>query len=108
MKVWYAYGYSDQNIYLRTIGSNETFLDYEGYGEIKLVLRGIIFQGDWRDRIDLTSKIGGKQNFEFEYQLKTPWSNFSPYFQYWNGYDETLLRFDRLGQRSFLGLSFVY
>jgi phospholipase A1 len=108
MKVWHAYGYSDQNTYLRTIGSNKTFLGYEGYGEVNLVLKDIIVQREWGNRIDVTSKIGGKQNFEFQYQQKIPSLNFSPYIQYWYGYNETLLRFDRFGRRTFVGVSFVY
>ncbi len=108
VKVWHAYGFSDEDAYLQSIGSNRTFLDYEGYGEVKVALRDILVQGDWGNRIDMTSKIGGKQNFEFEYQQKIPSLNFTPYFQYWYGYDETLLRFDRYGRRAFLGVSFVY
>jgi phospholipase A1 len=108
VKVWHAYGYSDQDVYLQSIGSNNTFLDYEGYGEVNVALRDILVQGDWGNRIDMTSKIGGKQNFEFQYQQKIPSLNFTPYFQYWYGYDETLLRFDRFGRRAFLGVSFVY
>lgn len=108
VKVWHAYGYSDQDAYLQSIGSNNTFLDYEGYGEVNVALRDILVQGAWGNRIDMTSKIGGKQNFEFQYQQKIPTLNFMPYFQYWYGYDETLLRFDRFGRRAFLGVSFVY
>jgi outer membrane phospholipase A len=108
LKVWHAYGYSDETTYLQTIGSNETFLGFEGHGEVNLVLRDIIVQGGWGNRIDMTSRIGGRRNFEFEYQQKIPTLNFSPYFQYWYGYDETLLRFDRLGRRAFWGVSFVY
>lgn len=108
MKVWHAYGYSDQDAYLQTIGSNKTFLGYEGHGEVNLVLRDIIVQGDWGNRIDMTSKIGGKQNFELQYQQKIPYLNFTPYIQYWYGYNETLLRFDRFEKRTFLGVSFVY
>lgn len=109
LKAWHAYGYSDQNTYLRTIGSNKTFLGYEGYGEVNLVFRDIIVHGDdWGNRIDVTSKIGGKQNFEIQYQQKIPSLNFTPYIQYWYGYDETLLRFDHFGQRTFFGVSFVY
>jgi outer membrane phospholipase A len=108
MKVWHAYGYSDETTYLRTIGSNETFLDFEGHGEVNLVLRDILVQGGWGNRIDMTSRIGGKRNFEFQYQQKIPSLNFSPYFQYWYGFDETLLRFDRFGRRTFWGVSFMY
>lgn len=108
MKVWHAYGYSDQNTYLQTIGSNKTFLGYEGYGELNLVLRDFIVQGDWGNRLDVTSRVGGKQNYEIQYQQKIPYLNFSPYIQYWYGYDETLLRFDRFGKRTFIGVSFSY
>jgi outer membrane phospholipase A len=108
LKVWHAYGYSDETSYLRSIGSNETFLGFEGHGEVNLVLRDIIFQGGWGNRIDMTSRVGGRRNFEFQYQQKIPSLNFSPYFQYWYGYDETLLRFDRFGRRAFVGVSFAY
>ncbi|HUI44577.1 MAG TPA: phospholipase A [Nitrospirota bacterium] len=106
MKLWHAFGYSDEAAYLQSLGSTETFLDYEGYGEINLVLRDVIVQGEWGNRLDVTSRIGGKENYEIEYQQKMPHLNFSPYIQYWNGYDETLLRFDRFGKRAFVGVSF--
>jgi phospholipase A1 len=106
MKTWHASGYSDQDAYLRALGRTETFPDYEGYGEINLVLRDVIVQGEWGNRLDVTSRIGGKQNFEIQYQQKIPYLNFSPYIQYWNGYGETLLRFDRFGKRMFMGVSF--
>ncbi len=106
LKVWHAYGYSDQDAYLRSIGSTETFLDYVGYGEINLALRDIFVQGNWGNRLDITSKIGGKENYEFEYQQKIAHLYFSPYIQYWHGYNETLLRFDRYGKRLFIGVSF--
>ncbi len=70
LKAWHAYGYSDQDTYLRSIGSTETFLDYVGYGDINLALRDIFVQGKWGNRLDISSKIGGKENFEFEYQQK--------------------------------------
>ncbi len=109
LKAWHAYGYSDQNIYLRTINSNKTFPGYEGYGEVRLVFRDVIVHGDdWGNRIEVSSRIGGKENLELQYVQKVPWLNFTPYLQYWHGYDETLLRFDRFQDRTFLGVSFVY
>lgn len=107
MKIWHAYGYADEDDYLRTLGSTETFLDYEGYGEINLVLRDVIVHGEWGNQLDVTSRIGGKQNYEIQYQQKIPYLNFSPYIQYWHGYDETLLRFDSFGKRMFIGVSFT-
>ncbi len=106
VKAWHAFGYSDQDAYLRSLGSTENFLDYEGYGEVNLALRDIIIEGGWGNRLDLTSKIGGKENYEIEYQQMIPRLNFSPYIQYWYGYNETLLRFDRFGRRLFIGVSF--
>jgi phospholipase A1 len=109
LKAWHAYGYSDQNTYLQTIGSNKTFLGYEGFGEARLIFRDVIVHGDnWGNRIEVSSRIGGKDNIELQYVQRVPWLNFLPYIQYWHGYDETLLRFDRFQDRTFLGLSFVY
>lgn len=109
LKVWHAYGYSDETAYLQTINSNKTFLGYEGFGEVNLVFRDVIVKGDdWGNRIEVTSRIGGKENIELQYVQRMPSLNFSPYIQYWYGYDETLLRFDRFGNRTFLGVSFVY
>jgi phospholipase A1 len=108
LKVWHAYGYADQDAYLQTIGSDKTFLGYEGHGEVNLVLRDVLAWGDWGNRIEITSRIGGKDNIALQYVQKIPALNFTPYLQYWRGYDETLLRFDRYGQRTFLGVSFVY
>jgi phospholipase A1 len=108
LKAWHAYGYSDQDAYLRSLGIDRSFLDYEGHGEINIVLRDLVFQGSWGNRIDVTSKVGGKENIELQYQQKVPFLHFSPYIQYWYGYDETLLRFDRFGKRTFLGVAFVY
>jgi hypothetical protein len=108
LKAWHAYGYADQDAYLRSIGIDRTFLDYEGYGEIHLVLRDLLIQGAWGNRIDVTSKIGGKENVEIQYWQMIPSLNFSPFIHYWYGYDETLLRFDRFGKRTFVGVAFVY
>ncbi len=108
LKVWHAYGYSDETAYLQSIGSNENFLNYEGHGEVILSLRDILVHGGWGNRLDITSRVGGKENFEFQYEQKIPSLNFSPYVQYCYGYDETLLRFDRFGRRAFFGVSFIY
>ncbi len=109
LKVWHAYGYSDETAYLQTINSNKTFLGYEGFGEVSLLFRDIIVHGDdWGNRFEATSRIGGKENIELQYVQKMPTLNFSPYVQYWHGYDETLLRFDRFDDRTFVGVSFVY
>ena len=103
-----AYGYEDQDAYLRSLGKNDTFLDYEGHGELNLVLTDILIKGEWGNRLDVTSRIGGKENVEIQYQQRTPWFNFSPYIQYWYGYNETLLRFDKFGKRTFFGVAFEY
>jgi phospholipase A1/A2 len=109
LKAWHAYGYSDETAYLQTINSNKTFLGYEGYGEVSLLFRDIIVHGDdWGNSFEITSRIGGKENIELQYVQKMPTLNFSPYVQYWHGYDETLLRFDRFVDRTFVGVSFVY
>ncbi len=109
LKAWHAYGYSDETAYLQTINSNKTFLGYEGFGEVSLLFRDIIVHGDdWGNSFEVTSRIGGKDNLELQYVQKMPTLNFSPYIQYWHGYDETLLRFDRFEDRTFVGVSFVY
>ncbi len=108
IKAWHAYGYSEQTTYLQTTGNNSTFLDYEGYGEVNVALRDILVEGDWGNQIDMTTKISRKRNFELQYRQKIPPLNFIPYIQYSYGYDETLLRFDRFGKRTFWGVSFVY
>jgi phospholipase A1/A2 len=109
VKAWHAYGYSDQNTYLQTIGSDKTFLGYEGYGEIRLIFRDVIVHGDdWGNRIEISSRFGGKDNLELQYVQRVPRLNFLPYIQFWHGYDETLLRFDRFQDRTFFGVSFVY
>lgn len=105
LKVWHAYGYGEQDVYLRARGSNRTFLDYEGYGEAGIVLRDMLV---WGNRIYATSKLGGLKNVELQYQQKLPHFNFVPYFQYWYGYNETLLRFDQFAKRTFFGVSFEY
>jgi len=111
LKLWHAWGYSDQDAYLRSIGSADTFLDYAGRGEVELTARDILLKGAWGNQLNVTTRIfhdGEKNSFNFEYLQKIKNWHFIPYFQYWYGYNETLLRFDRRERRTFVGLAFGY
>ena len=111
LKLWHAWGYSDQDAYLQSIGSTEKFLDYAGRGEVELTARNILLKGAWGNQVNVTTRIFhdlDKNSFNFEYLQKIKNWHIIPYFQYWYGYNETLLRFDRLERRTFVGLAFGY
>ena len=112
VKLWNASGYSDQDAYLQSIGSNDTFLDYMGQGEIGLSVRNFLWGGSLRDhQLDIKTPIfrdKRKHSYECEFRQQLPNMNFALYLQYWYGYGETLLRFDQFGHRGFAGLSFSY
>ena len=112
VKLWHAYGYSEQDAYLRSIGSNDTFLDYMGRGEIGVSVRNFLWGGSLRDhQLDIRTPIfhdKRKNSFEYEFRQQLPNMNFALYLQYWYGYGETLMRFDQFGRRGFVGLSFSY
>jgi phospholipase A1 len=112
VKLWHAYGYSSQDAYLQSIGSNDTFLDYMGRGEIGVSVRNFLWGGILRDhQLDIRTPIFRdihKDSYEFEFRQQLPNMNFALYLQYWYGYGETLLRFDQFGYRGFAGLSFSY
>jgi len=112
VKLWHAYGYSEQDAYLRSIGSNDTFLDYMGRGEIGVSVRNFRGWGSLRDhQLDIRTPIfhdKRKNSFEYEFRQQLPNMNFALYLQYWYGYGETLMRFDQFGRRGFVGLSFSY
>ncbi|HBB66549.1 MAG: hypothetical protein A2X28_07945 [Elusimicrobia bacterium GWA2_56_46] len=112
VKLWRASGYSGQNDYLRAVGSKNNFLDYMGQGEAGISVRNFLWGGSLKNhQLDLKTPLfryRRKKSYGFEFRQQLPRMNFALYFQYWYGYGETLLRFDRLGHRSFAGLSFSY
>ena len=109
-KAWHAFAYYEQNDYLRTIGLEEDFLDYAGKSEVRLKLRNIV-PWRWDNQLDLSTRLfrdWHKDNYQVEFQQNIPALNFSLYLQYWGGYDESLLRFERLGRKFYVGFSFCY
>jgi phospholipase A1 len=112
VKLWHASGYYDQDAYLQSIGSSDTFLDYMGQGEIGASVRNFLWGGNLRDhQLDIKTPVfrdKRKNSYEFEFRQQLPDTNFALYLQYWYGYGETLLRFDQFGRRGFVGLSFSY
>ncbi len=112
LKLWKASGYSNQDDYLRSIGSNDTFLDYRGRGELGVSLRNFLWGGSLLNhQLDVKMPVfRDKRNnsYEFEFRQQLPNMNFALYLQYWYGYGETLLRFDQFGRRGFAGLAFSY
>jgi len=112
VKLWQASGYNEQDAYLRSIGSNDTFLDYRGQGEIGISVRNFLWGGSIKDhQLDIKTPIfrdNRKNSYEFEFRQQLPDMNFALYLQYWYGYGETLMRFDQFGRRGFVGLAFSY
>ena len=112
VKLWHASGYSDETAYLQSIGSNDKFLDYMGQGEIGVSVRNFLWRGSIRNhQLDIKTPIfrdNRKNSYQLEFRQQIPNMNFALYLQYWYGYGETLMRFDRFGRRSFVGLSFSY
>ncbi len=112
IKLWQASGYSDQDAYLKSIGGTGKFLDYMGRGEISVSVRNFLWGGSLKNhQLDIKTPIfrnSHRDSYEFEFRQQLPYMNFSLYMQYWYGYGETLLRFDRFGRRGFAGLSFSY
>jgi phospholipase A1 len=112
VKLWYASGYSEEDAYLQSIGSKDNFLDYMGHGEIGISLRNFLWGGSLKNhQLDIKTPIFrdlNKNSYEFEFRQQLPEMNFALYLQYWYGYGETLLRFDQLGNRGFVGFSFSY
>ena len=112
VKLWRAVGYSDQDDYLHSIGKNNKFSDFMGRGEIGISIRNFLWRGSFRNhQLDIKTPIfrdSSKNSYEFEFRQQVPNMNFALYLQYWYGYGETLMRFDRFGHRGFVGLSFSY
>jgi len=112
LKLWNASGYSDQDTYLQSVGSNSKFMDYMGHGEIGISVRNFLWGGSFKNhQLDIKTPIfhdSDKPSYELEFRQQIPNLNFAFYMQYWYGYGETLLRFDQFGHRGFAGLSFSY
>lgn len=112
VKLWKASGYSNQDDYLRSIGSNDTFLGYRGRGELGVSIRNFLWGGSLQDhQLDIRMPLFNdkrKNSYELEFRQHLPNMNFALYLQYWYGYGETLLRFDQFGRRGFVGLAFSY
>lgn len=112
VKFWRASGYSTQDDYLRSLGRGSGFLDYMGRGEVGVSVRNFLWGGSFRNhQLDVRTPIfrdPDRDSYEIEFRQQFPYLNFSIYLQYWHGYGETLLRFDRYGRRGFAGLSFSY
>lgn len=112
LKFWGASGFSGHNTYLRGLGDKSGFLDYMGHGEIAVSVRNFLWGGSFKNhQLDVRTPVfrdPGKDSYELEFRQQFPYMNFALYLQYWHGYGETLLRFDRYGRRGFAGLSFSY
>jgi phospholipase A1/A2 len=112
VKLWYATGMSDQDAYLQSLGRKEDFLDYMGRGEVGISFRNFLWGGLLRDyQLDVKTPIfreTNKESYEVEFRQQLPNMNFALYLQYWYGYGETLLRFDKRENRGLVGLSFSY
>jgi len=112
VKLWHAFGYSDQDNYLRSYGNRSGFLDYMGHGEAGISVRNFLWGGSLKNhQLDIKTPVfrdSGKPSYEFQFRQQIPGLNFALYLQYWYGYGETLLRFDRFDRRGFAGLSFSY
>ena len=112
LKLWHAYDYDEQEDYLRSLNSDDHFLDYMGCGELGLSIRNIFGSGSWgNNQLDIKTRIfrdHDKDSYEFDFQQRIPESNFSVFLQYYYGYGESLLRFDRFDRRFFAGIAFSY
>ena len=112
LKLWFASGFDNIDNYLRSVGSDDDFLEYMGDGEIGLSLRNFLFNGNLRNcQLDLKTPFSGKftkNSYKLEFRQQIPHLNYALYLQYWYGYGETLDRFDKFGRRGFAGLAFSF
>lgn len=112
IKYWHASDYSDQDVNLQLTGSDQKFLDYMGQGEIGISLRNFLWGGSLKDhQLDIRTPIFRpirNHSYEFVFRQQIPDLNFAIYLQYWYGYGESLLRFDKFGHRGFVGFTFSY
>ncbi len=115
LKLWQAYGYEDQDDYLKSIGRNETFLDYAGRGEVGFSIREIPIISYFRllrnNQLDFRTRIfrdWDKGSSEIGFHQNIPYTNFFMYVQYWDGYGESLQRFSEHDTKWKGGLSFFF
>ncbi|OGR61510.1 MAG: hypothetical protein A2X34_10795, partial [Elusimicrobia bacterium GWC2_51_8] len=112
VKFWQASGFSEEDAYLRSIGSRYKFLDYMGCGEAGISARNFLWGGSLKNhQLDIKTPIfrnSRKNSYELEFRQQLPNMNFALYLQYRYGYGETLLRFNQFGRRGFAGFSFSY
>lgn len=112
IRLWRASGYSGQDEHLRSLGSTRKFLDYMGQGEIGLSVRNFLWRGSLENhQLDIRTPLfryKRRNSYEVQFRQQLPHMNFALYAQYWSGYGETLLRFNKFGNRAFAGLSFSY
>jgi len=115
LKIWEAYGEEDQDDYLKSIGRNETFLDYAGRGEVGFSIRELPIISYFRvlrnNQLDFRTRIfrdWDKGSIEIGYHQNIPYTNFFLYVQYWDGYGESLQRFSSHDTKWKGGLSFFF
>ncbi len=112
LKLWKASGYTGQDDYLKSIGKKSSFLNYMGRGEVGISVRNFLWAGSFKDhQLDIKTPVfrdSNKDSYQLEFRQQFPKLNFALYLQYWYGYGETLLRFEKFGRRGFAGLSFSY
>lgn len=115
LKLWEAYGEEDQDDYLKSIGRNETFLDYAGRGEVGFSIRELPIISHFNllknNQLDFRTRIfrdWDKGSMEIGYHQNIPTTNFFLYLQYWDGYGESLQRFSVRDTKWKGGLSFFF
>lgn len=115
LKLWKAFGTEDQDNLLESMGKNERFVDYAGSGEIGISIREIPLLSEiemlQNNQLDFRTRIPrdwSRRFVEIGYHQNVPSTNFFLYVQYWNGYGESLQRFDKRDSRLKIGLSFFF
>lgn len=115
LKVWEAYGYEDQDDFLKSLGSDKRFLDYAGRGELGLSIRDLPLISKIallkNNQLDFKTRIfrdWDKGSWEIGYHQNIPATNFFVYVQYWDGYGESLQRFSERDTKWKAGLSFFF
>jgi outer membrane phospholipase A len=93
--------------YLGSLRENSNIKDYRGYGELR-----VIFGRNEGIGLSLTGRIGeklknGSLQFDVAYPTEYLTGNFAMYLhaQYWTGYGESLLNYDRRTSKFRAGLS---
>lgn len=115
LKVWDAFDYQDQDDFLKSIGSNDKFLDYAGRGEVGFSIRDLPLISKIpflkNNQLDFKTRIfrdWDKGSLEVGYHQNIPTTNFFLYVQYWDGYGESLQRFSEHDTKWKTGLSFFF